>query len=238
MVELGAAPARDSLKVAGKGGTVAGARAGFPARAWRHVKESFSTKPIPDAIPDALGELWQLGFEECESSPSATLLKHLLYKSQSQYVKSFLKGGDDHAGFLSAQLSTAWQMHLGAFDTDSTGLEAQANAAGVPLAAVFVPNRAQATMISMGEWPARYDPYRIGEELRRIITSHGGAYIDILPDFRAIPNPEQYYFPVDGHPDAEGHAIIAGMLARELTSGAIPELKAAAPPKTEQEQGR
>jgi hypothetical protein len=81
-------------------------------------------------------------------------------------------------------------------------------------------------MISVGEWPADYDPYKLDEEVRAIIESHGGIYIDILPDFRAVPNPERHYFPVDGHPDAAGHAMIAGMLAKELTSGAVPALKA------------
>jgi hypothetical protein len=115
--------------------------------------------------------------------------------------------------------------HLHEFDYYVGEIEARARAAGVPLVVVLVPDRAQAAMISMGEWPAGYDPYKLGEEVRTIVVSHGGTYIDILPDFRNIPNPEQYYLPVDGHPNAEGHAIIAGLLARELTSGAIPELR-------------
>jgi hypothetical protein len=93
-------------------------------------------------------------------------------------------------------------------------------------------------MISMGEWPAGYDPYKLDEELRSIITSHGGIYIDILPDLRNIPNPEQHYFPVDNHPDADGDAMISGMLAKELTGGAIPARKAATLPQAAQEQSR
>ena len=81
-------------------------------------------------------------------------------------------------------------------------------------------------MISLGKWPAGYDPYKLGEEVRAIVTSHGGAYIDILPDFRTVPDPEQYYYPIDNHPDARGHAIIADMLAKELTSGAVPTFTA------------
>lgn len=104
--------------------------------------------------------------------------------------------------------------------------------------AVYVPNRAQAAMISMGKWAAGYDPYKFGEELRAIITRHGGTYIDILPGFRSLPNPGQYYFPVDGHPDARGHAIISGFLAREITSGAVPALKAIAQPPDASRQGR
>jgi hypothetical protein len=69
-----------------------------------------------------------------------------------------------------------------------------------------------------------------------MVTRHGGIYIDILPDFRNIPDPEQYYFPVDGHLDADGHAIVSRMLAKELTNGVIPELRAAARPQAGPEQ--
>jgi hypothetical protein len=93
-------------------------------------------------------------------------------------------------------------------------------------------------MISLDEWPAGYDPFRLDNELRSIVTRYGGIYIDILPEFRSIPNPEQYYFPVDGHPDSEGHAMIASFLAKELTGGAVPELRADMQPKAPQEAER
>jgi hypothetical protein len=157
------------------------------------------------------------------------LLQHVLYKSQSQYVKSYLRRGDDDTGFLQAHLSPQWQSYLQAFDADAARVEAQAKTAGVPLVVVLVPNRAQAAMISMGEWPAGYDPYKLDDELRSIIVSHGGIYADILPGFRTIPNPEQYYFPVDGHPNAEGHAIIANLLAKALTNASVPALSATSP---------
>jgi hypothetical protein len=93
-------------------------------------------------------------------------------------------------------------------------------------------------MISMGEWPVGYNPYKLNDQVRSIVTSHGGIYCDILPGFRALPNPEQYYFPVDGHPNAEGHTIISALLARELTNGAVPALRVAAQPQVAQRQGR
>jgi hypothetical protein len=82
----------------------------------------------------------------------------------------------------------------------------------------------------MGEWRPEFDPFKLGNELRSIITSHGGIYIDILPDFRNIPNPEQGYYPVEGHLNGRGHAIIARLLAKELTIGAVPALRVSAQP--------
>jgi hypothetical protein len=141
-------------------------------------------------------------------------------------VSSYLRGGDEHSGFLKAEPSADWKNRLRQTDMDVANMQARASAAGIPFVTVLLPNRSQAAMISMGEWPAGYDPYKLEGELRSIVTSHGGIYIDILPDFRNIPNPERYYFPVDGHPDANGHAIIAGMLAKELARGAVPGLRA------------
>jgi hypothetical protein len=68
-------------------------------------------------------------------------------------------------------------------------------------------------------------PYKLDDELRAVIVPHGGTYVDILPDYRNMPNPEQYYFPVDHHRDAEGHGIIVSLLAKEISGGAVPALK-------------
>jgi hypothetical protein len=100
-----------------------------------------------------------------------------------------------------------------------------------------VPNRPQVAMISMGDWPAGYDPFKLEDEVRASIVRRGGRFIDILPDYRGVPGPERDYFPVDGHPDADGHAIIARFLAKELTSGAVPALKASTPPGIAMEPG-
>jgi hypothetical protein len=105
----------------------------------------------------------------------------------------------------------------------------KAKAAGVPLAAMLVPDRVQAAMLSKGEWPSDFNPLRLDEEIRTSIESHGGTYIDALPNFRNIPSAEQYYLPVDGHPDERWQRLVAGLLTEKLTDGVIPALKASAP---------
>jgi hypothetical protein len=113
-----------------------------------------------------------------------------------------------------------------------------ANDAGVPLVAVFVPNRVQAAMISKGDWPAGYDPFKLENEVRNNVVSDGGQFIDILPDYRDIPSPERNFFPVDGHPDADGQATIFRFLIKELTNGPVPELKASTSPDIAMEPGK
>lgn len=189
----------------------------FTLRAWHRVEFAFAGTSFTSAVEKTFN-----------LTRTSLLLRHFLFESQSQYIKSYLIG-DKEAGFLKVEPGAEWKEHLRQFSEAVAEDEAKAKAAGVPIAAVLVPNRAQAAMVSMGDWPAGYDPYKLDEEIRSIVTSNGCIYIDILPDFRSIPNPEQYYFPVDGHVNADGHAILSKLLAQELTSDVLPGLSHAPP---------
>ena len=160
------------------------------------------------------------------------LLTHYLYESQSLYVGSFLKNQDENAGFLKSQWTPAWNGIFHEFEGYAAQIVARAGQLNVPISVVLVPSRAQAAMVSMGDWPQGYDPYELDKRLKDFFTRQGAVYLEISPQFRGIPNPEQHYVPLDGHPDAEGHAIIAAMISREIsreiTSGVIPALRAPA----------
>lgn len=204
-------------------------RSSHLAVVWHKVKVALAAGSLEQGLRD----IW-------EQTRTAIALRHFLYEGESrqQYVEAYLRNGDDETGFLKAQPSARWESRLGQTNVDAADIEARAKAAGVPLVAVLVPERPQAAMIAMKEWPAGYNPFKLDDELRSIITSHGETYIDILPDYRNIPNPEQGYFPVDGHLNADGHRIVSGLLAKALTSGAVPALRVAAQPQAAQEQGR
>jgi hypothetical protein len=189
-----------------------------------------------DSTLDAPKSLLGTMHEYLVNTGFVMLLTHFLYQSQYLYVRAYLMGGKD-VSLLKLGPARRWQAVHRQFGSYAETIEAQAKVAGVPLVVVLVPNGAQAAMISMGEWPAGYDPYKLDNELRNIIVRQGGIYIDILSDFRNIPNPEQYYFPVDGHPNAEGHAIIADFLAKALTNGSVPALRAASRPPHEPTRG-
>jgi hypothetical protein len=208
-------------------------KSGTLAKAWFQVKTVFVTRPFPDAV----SFVWQIVRTKFTTSSSAFLLQHFIYMSNDQYAKSSLQKGDT-AGYLRTLPDKEWKSRLRQFDSDVAQIAVQAKAAGVPLVVAFVPNRPQIVMVSMGEWPAGYNPYQLDNELRSIIERHGGTYIDLLPSFRNLSAPEQHYFAVDGHPDADGHAIIAGLLAKEMTSGAVPTLKNNTLPQAGMTQGK
>ncbi len=177
-----------------------------------------------------VGDILDTFHDVFAASRTKFLLQHFLYMSPSQYIVASLSHGGGTQESLRDRLSAEWQDHLLQFDKSYAEVQQRATKAGVPLVVVLVPGRVQAAMISAGQWPAGYDPYGLDNELHRIVEKHGGTYIPVLQDFRAIPNPEHDYYPVDSHPNASGHAILAGLLAKELTSGAIPTLGAPAQP--------
>jgi hypothetical protein len=191
-----------------------------PWRFWNRITASIAN----GTLEERLKSRW-------EDTRTSFALKHLLIASESQkeYIQSYLRNGDN-ANFLKIEPDSKWQTQLQSFDAELAEIAGLAKDAGVPLVAVLVPNRPQSAMLSNGEWPAGYDPFKLENEVRDSIVNHGGSFIDILGDYRRIPGPERNYFPVDGHPDADGHAIISRFLARELTGGAVPELKASTPP--------
>jgi len=213
-----------------------GADASYLTRVKYDVKVSFAGKSVVDGIHG----LYDKGFAQFEGGLAALMLQHYLYESQRLYVNAYLKGGDGDRDtvFLRTNPPAEFNGQLQQFDGYAADIEARAKAAGVPLVAVLIPQRGQAAMISMGEWPSGYDPYRLNDQLRSIVTSHGGSYIDILPDFRTTPNPERYFLPVNGHPYSEGHAIISAFLAKELTNGAVPALQAGVQQQTALAQGK
>jgi hypothetical protein len=195
---------------------------------WSKLSEAISNGTLGSKLLDR----WQ-------GSRTSLVLKHFLLgaESQGQYVTSYLKNEDD-AGFLRAEPNSKWQHFLDVFQGDAEQFEQQAKAAGVPFVAVLLPNRAQAAMISMGEWPQGYDPYKLDAELRSIVESRGGIYIDILLSLQKIPSPEKYYFPVDGHLNVDGHAVVSKLLSERLTDGLVPALRADVEQQTALEQRR
>ena len=196
-------------------------------RAWYVARQAWASGSVGSVVRDHFNR-----------TRTAFALRHLLFESQSQYVKSYLMGPDSESGYLKSDLSADWRQRLEHFDRDVALLRQRASASGVQVAVALVPYRAQAALVSMGQWPASYDPYELDDEMRAIVTRDGAAYVDLLPGFRGIPNPERDYFPVDGHPNARGEAVIARLLAGGLFAQGLPAARATGLPPLQPKQVR
>jgi hypothetical protein len=79
-------------------------------------------------------------------------------------------------------------------------------------------------MISAGQWPAGYDPYGMDHRVQKLVEAAGGMFIEILPDYGAVPGSEHFYLALDGHPTQAGYAFLAEAIAQRLAGGAVPAL--------------
>ena len=165
------------------------------------------------------------------------LLSELLHASPTLYVQSSLRKNLDETSYLKSEPSAELMQNLQQFDRSATEIERETRKAGISVVIALVPDRTQVSMIAAGAWPAGFDPYKLNSELCPIVAKHGWPYIDILPDYKAIPNPQLGFFALDGHPNAAGHATISRFLANDLTAGAVPALDAIRLQKRAQTQG-
>jgi hypothetical protein len=187
--------------------------------AWQRIVAGYRGKPISLWLEHE----WERIVNSLNQTSTMFLLQHLFYLSESQYVKSYLQ--NDNAGFLMRQSSASWKPYWQQFDRVTADIASSAEKAGVPLVVAVIPQRAQAVLISTGNWPAGVDPYAFGDKMKSVVESHGAIYLDLLSEFREIPNPGRLYYPVDGHLNADGQSVIARLLATKLADGIIPGLK-------------
>ncbi len=195
-----------------------------PPEAPRNLVERIKLAVQKHGSPAKIVEAaWDRALVPLRDTRSVFMLQHLLYKSQSQYVQHYLMQGDS-AGFLRTPTPQVWDERIHRFDSDFQSVANRMRESGVPVVAVLLPHRAQAVMLASGQWPAGYDPRRLGAELQPIVQHDGGTYIDILHDFRAVPDAGRLYLPIDGHMSPQGQGVLAHLLAKELTDGHVPAL--------------
>jgi len=187
---------------------------------WQRATTAIRQKTLANAASDA----WKHWLARMNETRTAEVMMHITYLDTDLYIDRCLDQGID-ADFLRATPGPVWQSHIQQLDPYIADIEARAAQAKVPILVVYVPQRAQAAMISRGRWPIGFDPYMMGNHIGPIVESHGGIFFDLSPSFRTISHPERYYYPVDGHPNAAGHKVLTLLLAAKFTSGVVPELR-------------
>jgi hypothetical protein len=182
---------------------------------WDRLLKAYREKPIPLL----LARLWKRLLDPLSQTSSMFLLQHLFYSSESQYLKNYLQ--NDNAGFLMKR-SSSWRTYFQQFDRVTADVASRAEKAGLPLVVAVIPQRAEAMLIATKNWPQNVDPFAFGNEIKLIAEAHGAIYLDLLSGFREIANPGRLYYPVDGHLNSDGHALVAKLLAEKLADGIVP----------------
>ena len=147
--------------------------------------------------------------------------QHLLYQNREKYISLFLMHGDK-ADYLRSPLTVNWEKRLEVLDLLFGEMADKARAAGLPMALVVGPQRIQAALLDPKFRPPGVDPFMIGKKLAEIAGRHGILYLDSLEAFAADPQPEQLFYPVDGHMTDAGHALLADAIVRRLLGADAP----------------
>ena len=119
----------------------------FATKLKKRILNNLDSQPLLPALAAILGR-----------TRTGLVLRHFMYLSHSQYLKSYYETSDEEHGFLKSDPSKRWRGHLVDFETTLVKLADKSKAAGVPFVVSLIPNRAQTAMIAEGTWPPGYDP--------------------------------------------------------------------------------
>ena len=150
-----------------------------------------------------------------ENSRAVVAAQHFLFRQPGPYVRLYLQYGD-RADFLRPPFSQAWQQRLSDFDHLMAGIAAKFRAAGIPVTLVFVPERAQAALLSAHHAPSGVNPWAFGQEIGAIAHRNGIGYVDMSEAMSRIPDAANLYYPVDGHLSGQGNKFLARLVAQQL----------------------
>lgn len=149
------------------------------------------------------------------NSRALVAAQHFLFSRPDLYVQLYLRYGD-RADFLRPPFGPRWQQRLDDFDHLLAGIADRFHLAQVPLFLVYVPQRAQATLLAAHQAPDGVDPYAFGGRIGEIARRYGVHYVDLSATFSRIPGAADMYYPVDGHLNGRGDAILARAVATTL----------------------
>lgn len=171
---------------------------------------------LPSQTPAPVRSLVSLISDLAYNSRMLVAAQHFLFQDRSTFVRLFMLHGED-ADYLRAPLSAAWQHRLADFETLLTSMADRAHAAGLPMLLALSPQRVQASLTDGSVRPVNVDPFQVGRALGAIAARHGVGFVDSLEGFARERDPDEMYYAVDGHMDAEGHAVFAASVLDGLT---------------------
>jgi hypothetical protein len=151
-------------------------------------------------------------------SRSVLLAQHFLLQNKDVLLRLHLGFGDK----IEQPSAPGWQQRFTDLDLIVAELAGQLRSEGVPLILVSVPSRPQAAMLGLRQLSPNVDPFAFGRQVDMIAAKHGAEYVDISEVFSHIPDSENLFYVVDGHPTAEGQKVIAQYIVQKLKDGSVP----------------
>jgi len=154
--------------------------------------------------------------------------EHYMFLNEQTLYRTFLSSGRSH-DLMSVPLTPDGEQRYAEFASILDGIMAKLQGSGVPLVVVAVPNRVAAAIVSNHATLEATDAALFGRRIAQISAQRGAFPVDTTPEFASYPHAERLFYPVDNHPNAGGHEVIARALLKRLTDGSIPQLAACRP---------
>jgi GDSL-like Lipase/Acylhydrolase family len=145
------------------------------------------------------------------------LMQYHLYSDPSFQVRAFLLNGDP-ADYVRRPLSAAWQQRVDDLGDLLGRITAHTAPANVPVLLFYIPERAQVALAKMSSDPPGVDPFVLGEAVNQAAAKHGVRFLDSTKAFASAPNFQSLFYLTDGHPQAGGHAALAGDVEQAVLS--------------------
>ena len=154
---------------------------------------------------------------------------YFVLRDDGSYLPIYLHSGIN-ADFMRAPMPKRWQTAVGAFEKAFGRVALLARAQGVPLTLMFVPQRAEAAMVSSGVPQPGFDPLQLPAMLRAIAAKHGATFANMLPEIAPQTPSGSIFYAVNGHINGRGHALASAALLRQMTAPGPFMDKCSAPP--------
>jgi hypothetical protein len=140
-------------------------------------------------------------------------LQELLFKSDRLYVEVYRRF--NNAGWLDSPLPHPWRQRIDDAQRLILDLDAQLRAEDRQLVLLIIPQRVQLVLASTAA-RAGLDPHALLGPLATIAREHGIPVVDALGILDKHPRPEDLYYPLDGHPTAEGDRLLGESMGNFL----------------------
>lgn len=145
------------------------------------------------------------------------LMQYHLYSDPSFQIRAFLLNGDP-ADYVRRPLSPAWHQRVDELGDLLGRITAHTAPTHIPVLLFYIPERAQAALAKLRSDPPGVDPFVLGEALNQAAMRHGVRFFDSTKAFAAAPDFQSLFYLTDGHPQAGGHAALAGDVDQALLS--------------------
>ena len=186
--------------------------------------QAFDVAAAERATEEPKGEAGRLGLQLTLGNELRRLEKYswlslklqdLLYKSNRLYLEIYRRF--NNASWLDSPLPRQWRQRVEEAKRLILDLNEQLRGENRQLVLLLIPQRVQVVLASIGP-RAGLDPSALLGPLASFAREHGIPVVDALETLDNHPNPEDLYYPLDGHPTAEGDHLLGKSVGEFLLS--------------------